>query len=230
MDENSLENIPTISQSNLNSMNNLSNEGTLLQSVIDKNTIAEAQEIIANLQVDGQNNNEFNDIIKTDPDSCVSSSDDIDEFEEEMNSFSDGPMLPERDVIFNLQAPSFVPNYLNMHYVCETGSRILLLSICWFKKFHAFNLLRYLLFEFLIIFFLYQFNTNGIKLSSFSVSTQFKNPDTVITKLLGRIVFTRLCSIIAFSIDSDRNQLLGQLNRGCNSSRKDHTDQIEKTF
>lgn len=137
LDENSLENIPTTSQSN-----NLSNEGSLLQSVIDKNTIVEAQEIIASLQVDGQNNNDFNDIIKTDPDSCVSSNDDIDEFEDEMNSFSDGTMLPERDVIFNLQAPSFVPNYLNMHYVCETGSRILLLSICWFKKFHAFNLLR----------------------------------------------------------------------------------------
>lgn len=136
VDDNSLDNM------NTNAQPNLPNENVLLQNVIDKNIIAEAQEIISSLQAEGQNNNEFNDTIKNDPDSCISSTDDIDEFEDEMSSFSDGPMLPERDIIFNLQAPAFVPNYLNMHYVCETGSRILLLSLCWFKKFHAFNLLR----------------------------------------------------------------------------------------
>lgn len=136
LDENSLENTATTSQSNLNSLNN---EGSLLQAMIDKNTMVEAQEIIASLHVDGHNNNEFNDIIKTEPET---SEDGFDEFEEEINSFPEGSMLPEREVIFNLQAPAFVPNYLNMHYVCETGSRILLLSICWFKKFHAFSLLR----------------------------------------------------------------------------------------
>lgn len=137
-DENSLDNIPSNAQPSLPNDN-----AALLQNSIEKNIIAEAQEIISSLQVDGQNNNEFNDVIKTDPDSCISSTDDIDEFEDEMSSFaSDGPMLPERDIVFNLQAPAYVPNYLNMHYVCETGSRILLLSICWFKKFHAFNLLR----------------------------------------------------------------------------------------
>lgn len=139
-DENSLDNLP----SNAQQPNLLSNDtnSAFAQNTIDKNIIAEAQEIISSLQVDGQNNNEFNDVIKTDPDSCISSTDDIDEFEDEMSSFSDGPMLPERDIVFNLQAPAYVPNYLNMHYVCETGSRILLLSMCWFKKFHAFNLLR----------------------------------------------------------------------------------------
>lgn len=136
LDENSLDNTATTSQSNLNSLNN---DGSLLQAMIDKNTIVEAQEIIASLHVDVHNNNEFNDIIKTEPET---SDDGLDEFEEEISSFPDGSMLPEREVIFNLQAPAFVPNYLNMHYVCETGSRILLLSICWFKKFHAFSLLR----------------------------------------------------------------------------------------
>lgn len=136
VDDNSLDNLTS------NTQTNLANENALLQSAIDKNIIAEAQEIISSLQVEGQNNNEFSDAIKNDPDSCISSTDDIDEFEDEMSSFSDGAMLQERDIVFNLQAPAFVPNYLNMHYVCETGSRILLLSICWFKKFHAFNLLR----------------------------------------------------------------------------------------
>lgn len=136
IDDNSLDNLTS------NTQTNLASENALLQNAIDKNIIAEAQEIISSLQVDGQNNNEFSDAIKNDPDSCISSTDDIDEFEDEMSSFSDGPMLQERDIVFNLQAPAFVPNYLNMHYVCETGSRILLLSICWFKKFHAFNLLR----------------------------------------------------------------------------------------
>lgn len=135
-DDNSLDNIPS------NPQPNLPTENVLLQNTIDKNIIAEAQEIISSLQVDGQNNNEFSDVIKNDPDSCISSTDDIDEFEDEMSSFSDSLMLQERDIVFNLQAPAYVPNYLNMHYVCETGSRILLLSICWFKKFHAFNLLK----------------------------------------------------------------------------------------
>lgn len=136
IDDNSLDNITSNAQSTI------PNENILLQNAIDKNIIAEAQEIISSLQVEGHNNNEFSDAMKNDPDSCISSTDDIDEFEDEMTSFSDGPMLPERDIVFNLQAPAFVPNYLNMHYVCETGSRIFLLSICWFKKFHAFNLLR----------------------------------------------------------------------------------------
>lgn len=137
IDDNSLDNMTSNAQSSL------SDENVLLQNVIDKNTIAEAQEIITNLQAEGQNNIEFSDVIKNDPDSCISSTDDIDEFEDEMSSFPDGQlMLPERDIVFNLQAPAYVPNYLNTHYVCETGSRILLLSICWFKKFHAFNLLR----------------------------------------------------------------------------------------
>lgn len=139
VDDNSLDNTLTT-----NAQSTASNENALIQNVIDKNIIAEAQEIISSLQVEGHNNNEFSDVIKNDPDSCISSTDDIDEFEDEMSSFSDGQMLPERDIIFNLQAPAFVPNYLNTHYVCETGSRILLLSICWFKKFHAFNLLRWL--------------------------------------------------------------------------------------
>lgn len=141
MDDNSLDNLTSTAQSTLNSLNTLQNENILLQNVIDKNTLTEAQEIISNLQTENHNNNDFNDVIKSDPDSCISS-DDIDEFEDEISSFADGNMFPERDVIFNLQAPSYVSNYFNMHYVCETGSRILLLSMCWFKKFHAFNLLR----------------------------------------------------------------------------------------
>lgn len=174
-DENSLDNLP----SNPQQPNLLSNENNnaFAQNTLDKNIIAEAQEIISSLQVDGQNNNEFNDVIKTDPDSCISSTDDIDEFEDEMSSFSDGQMLPERDIVFNLQAPAYVPNYLNMHYVCETGSRILLLSMCWFKKFHAFNLLRYAFIQkrncriFLIFFWFFFF-------------FQCEDTSTAITKLL----------------------------------------------
>lgn len=136
MDDNSMD--ASAAPSTINSMQG---ENAMLQNVIDKNTLAEAQEIIANLQSDNHNNNEFSEMIKNDPDSCISS-DDIDEFEDEMSSIPDGNLFPERDVTFNLQAPPYVPNYLNMHYVCETGSRMLLLSMCWFKKFHAFNLLR----------------------------------------------------------------------------------------
>lgn len=141
-DDSSLEN--NLSGPVQSTLNSLSNETTsLLQSAIDKNTLAEAQDIISNLQFVGQNNNDFSDIIKSDPDADANISEDIDYFEDELISLTDGnPLLTEHETAFNLQAPTIIPNYINFHYICECGSRILFLSIFWFKKFHPFRLLR----------------------------------------------------------------------------------------
>lgn len=132
---------------NLNTNNSQSNDATnILQIAIEKNMLAEAQDIISSLQFDGQNNNEFDDVIKEEPDAMVTAtqSDDFDDYEDEMMSMGDRFLMTDL-VTFNLQPPSIVPNYLNFHYICECGSRILFLSMFWMKKFQPFRFLRYVL-------------------------------------------------------------------------------------
>lgn len=53
----------------------------------------------------------------------------------------DGPLLLDQHMVFNLQTPEPVPPYLNIHYICESGSRLLFLSVHWAKSIPAFQLL-----------------------------------------------------------------------------------------
>ncbi|KAL3289717.1 hypothetical protein HHI36_023117 [Cryptolaemus montrouzieri] len=53
----------------------------------------------------------------------------------------EGPLLQEQHVAFNLQIPGPVPPYLNIHYICESGSRLLFLSVHWAKNIPAFQFL-----------------------------------------------------------------------------------------
>lgn len=146
-DDNSMDNITSVPAQapNLNTNNSQSSDATnLLQVANEKNMLVEAQDIISSLQFDGQNNNEFDDVIKEDPDAMVTASqaDDFDDYEDEMMSIGDRFLMTDL-VTFNLQPPTIVPNYLNFHYICECGSRILFLSMFWMKKFQPFRLLRY---------------------------------------------------------------------------------------
>nr|CAI5836833.1 unnamed protein product [Callosobruchus analis] len=54
----------------------------------------------------------------------------------------EGPILQEQHIVFNLQIPGPVPPYLNIHYICESGSRLLFLSVHWAKNIPAFQYLR----------------------------------------------------------------------------------------
>lgn len=54
----------------------------------------------------------------------------------------EGPVLQEQHMSFNLQTPGPVPPYLNIHYICESGSRLLFLSIHWARSIPAFQCLR----------------------------------------------------------------------------------------
>ncbi|XP_037933797.1 nuclear hormone receptor HR78 isoform X2 [Teleopsis dalmanni] len=54
------------------------------------------------------------------------------------NIFENG-LLSGTQIYFNLQAPALVSSYLSMHYVCETGSRIIFLSVYWLRKIAAFQ-------------------------------------------------------------------------------------------
>lgn len=145
-DDNSMDNsiaaVPSQAP-NMNTSNSQSSDANnLLQIAIEKNMLAEAQDIVASLQYDGQNNNDFDDVIKEDPDAMTTQSqpDDLDDYEEEMLSIGDRFLINEF-IAYNLQPPTIVPNYLNFHYICECGSRILFLSIFWMKKFQPFRLL-----------------------------------------------------------------------------------------
>lgn len=53
----------------------------------------------------------------------------------------EGPLLLDQHMTFNLQTPEPVPPYLNVHYICESGSRLLFLSVHWARSIPAFQLL-----------------------------------------------------------------------------------------
>uniref|UniRef100_A0A182YDU3 Uncharacterized protein n=2 Tax=Anopheles stephensi TaxID=30069 RepID=A0A182YDU3_ANOST len=51
------------------------------------------------------------------------------------------PVLTENCTHFDIQVPNVLPNYLSVHYVCETGSRLLFATVNWMKKNHVFQML-----------------------------------------------------------------------------------------
>jgi len=67
------------------------------------------------------------------------------EYESEGVFELEGVLLLEQHIPFNLQTPSPMPAYLNVHYICESASRLLFLSVHWARSIPAFQLLRYVL-------------------------------------------------------------------------------------
>ena len=54
----------------------------------------------------------------------------------------DGNLLSDTMVNFRLATPSPLPAYLNVHFICETASRLLFLSVHWIRSIPAFAALR----------------------------------------------------------------------------------------
>lgn len=52
----------------------------------------------------------------------------------------EGRLLPDHLIPFHLQTPSPMPAYLNVHYICESASRLLFLSVNWARSIPAFQL------------------------------------------------------------------------------------------
>ncbi|GFR72906.1 nuclear receptor subfamily 2 group C member 2 [Elysia marginata] len=50
-----------------------------------------------------------------------------------------GPLLTEANFAFTLTTPSPMPTYLNIHYICESASRLLFLSMHWTRSVSAFQ-------------------------------------------------------------------------------------------
>ncbi|KAK3584892.1 hypothetical protein CHS0354_023481 [Potamilus streckersoni] len=53
----------------------------------------------------------------------------------------DGPILSRQNFAFNLTTPSPMPAFLNVHYICESASRLLFLSMHWTRSIPAFQIL-----------------------------------------------------------------------------------------
>nr|XP_033807950.1 nuclear receptor subfamily 2 group C member 1 isoform X3 [Geotrypetes seraphini] len=51
------------------------------------------------------------------------------------------PLLSDTHISFRLTMPSPVPEYLNVHYICESASRLLFLSMHWARSIPAFQTL-----------------------------------------------------------------------------------------
>ena len=53
----------------------------------------------------------------------------------------EGPLLSDGNVSFQLTTPSPMPVFLNAHFICESASRLLFLSVHWARSIGAFQLL-----------------------------------------------------------------------------------------
>lgn len=104
----------------------IENSTIILQTATDNNLLKQSLNLISSLHM----NITFKD-------------DSIDDDDNDDDFNFDEPLLNENDLMFNLQPPSMVPAYLNYHYVCECGSRLLFMSIYWMKRIHIFKMLRY---------------------------------------------------------------------------------------
>ena len=60
----------------------------------------------------------------------------------------DGNMLNESHMQFKLTTPSPMPQFLNVHYICESASRLLFLSMHWSRNIQAFQLLGWVNYHF----------------------------------------------------------------------------------
>ena len=53
-----------------------------------------------------------------------------------------GPILDDSLVPFKLATPTPLPSHLNIHFICETASRLLFLSVHWVRSVPAFSQLK----------------------------------------------------------------------------------------
>ncbi|CAB3365864.1 Hypothetical predicted protein [Cloeon dipterum] len=53
----------------------------------------------------------------------------------------EGPIISDQQMSFNLQVPNQIPPYFNNHFICESASRLLFLSVHWARSIPAFQML-----------------------------------------------------------------------------------------
>jgi Asp-tRNA(Asn)/Glu-tRNA(Gln) amidotransferase C subunit len=68
---------------------------------------------------------------------------DVDESSDDLLNKIDDLVINDRLIRFRLATPTPMPSYLNVHFICETASRLLFLSVHWVRSIPAFSLLSY---------------------------------------------------------------------------------------
>ncbi|XP_056430295.1 nuclear receptor subfamily 2 group C member 1 isoform X1 [Hyla sarda] len=107
---------------------------------------------LSELTQDNQSNNEvtraFDTLAKALNPSESSSQDSSENIESSSSLFQDigvvemeGPLLSDTHISFKLTMPSPMPEYLNVHYICESASRLLFLSMHWARSIPSFQAL-----------------------------------------------------------------------------------------
>ena len=67
---------------------------------------------------------------------------DADESSDDLLNRIEDVVINDRLIRFRLATPTPMPSYLNVHFICETASRLLFLSVHWVRSIPAFSLLR----------------------------------------------------------------------------------------
>jgi hypothetical protein len=143
----------------------------LLESAADKSVIAQTLNLINNLQLElvnsennnnptNANNNSNNNsttstnFVKLENEHANSNSSsnsfnsnsNVDELNVLLESISSsvGSILADEILSFDLQTPNLLPNFFG-HYLSETASRVLFLTVHWIKRIYIFQFLRFVI-------------------------------------------------------------------------------------
>lgn len=108
----------------------------LIQANLEKMMVSDALEVVSSLPLDLGASSEDDAEMKGDNDMDMAADDD--EYLS-MSDISVDTVLPDQVIPFSFKLPSAVPPYLNAHYTCETGSRLLFSSILWLGKVPVFQ-------------------------------------------------------------------------------------------
>lgn len=130
-EENSVDNS---SSSLFQTLNSLTSNPDLIQANVDKILISDALDMVQSLPLDLQsaNGSEGNE-----SDSEENGGDDDSLTVAEITADTIQPDT----ITFGFQGPNLVPSYLNAHYTCETGSRLLFATALWVGRIPVFQLL-----------------------------------------------------------------------------------------
>ena len=67
---------------------------------------------------------------------------DMSEPEDDAMEVVDGMVIAEHLTNFHLATPTPLPSHLNIHFICETASRLLFLSVHWVRSIPVFSQLK----------------------------------------------------------------------------------------
>ncbi|XP_073507787.1 nuclear receptor subfamily 2 group C member 1 isoform X2 [Phyllobates terribilis] len=147
-DLSTLANVVT-SLANFSKSNELSQSSTEL-SIVE--SLSNGDTSLSELPQDNLSNNEvtraFDTLAKALNTSESSSQDSTENIDSSSSLFQEigvvemeGPLLSDSHITFKLTMPSPMPEYLNVHYICESASRLLFLSIHWARSIPSFHAL-----------------------------------------------------------------------------------------